>query len=219
MIYMLEKHEIVKELTWNGKIDASNIEIQVDDGMVILEGTVGSFLERIEAEMATRSLKGVKDVQNKIKIDPLELTRYPSDKEMQERIMKILSWDGAINEMKLDTSVENGIVVLEGTVDAFWKRSYVEFKIAGVLGMRGIVNKIAIAPKEQRSDEIIAKSVMNAIYKKNIVSPGDINLKVKDGVLEFRGEVEDWNTWWRIYNLASSMQGVVEIIDSIRVSI
>ncbi|MBD3187753.1 BON domain-containing protein [Candidatus Bathyarchaeota archaeon] len=216
---MLQKHEIIKELTWNGKVDASTITVEVDDGVVTLAGTVGSFLERVEAEMVIRNMKGVKDVQNEIKINPLELTRYPSDEEMQERIMKILSWDGGINEMKLDTSVENGIVLLEGTVDAFWKRSYVEYKISGILGVRGIVNKIAIAPKEQRSDENIAKRIMDAIYKKKLASPGDIDLKVKDGVLEFRGEVEDWNTWWRIYNLASSMQGVVEIIDSIRVSI
>jgi osmotically-inducible protein OsmY len=51
-------------------LDARRVAIQINDGTVTLEGTVHSFAEKKEAELAACSAPGVCDVQNNITITP-----------------------------------------------------------------------------------------------------------------------------------------------------
>jgi len=60
--------EAALRLTQHGQVDASNIEITVDKGTVLLEGTVVSEEAKSLAEEAIRSLAGVSDVQNLLEV-------------------------------------------------------------------------------------------------------------------------------------------------------
>ena len=60
--------ETASRLTQHGQVDASNIEITVDNGAVLLEGTVVSEVMKSLAEEAIRSLEGVGDVQNLLQV-------------------------------------------------------------------------------------------------------------------------------------------------------
>ncbi|MDQ3399039.1 MAG: BON domain-containing protein, partial [Deinococcota bacterium] len=60
--------EAALRLTQHGQVDASNIEITIDNGAVLLEGTVVSEEVKSLAEEAIRSLEGVGDVQNLLEV-------------------------------------------------------------------------------------------------------------------------------------------------------
>jgi osmotically-inducible protein OsmY len=47
----LERH-VTDELWWDPKIDSEAIAVSVDDGIVTLRGTVGSFRQKREAKRA-----------------------------------------------------------------------------------------------------------------------------------------------------------------------
>lgn len=47
----LERH-VTDELRWDPKIDSEAIAVSVDDGIVTLRGTVGSFRQKREAKRA-----------------------------------------------------------------------------------------------------------------------------------------------------------------------
>lgn len=60
--------EVCELLTDHGDIDASDIEVTVDDGDVILRGTVRSRWARFYTEDLVMSVNGVRDVVNELRI-------------------------------------------------------------------------------------------------------------------------------------------------------
>lgn len=65
---MLE--DVSDALTWNGALDASEIEVEVEDGEVTLRGTVESRWAKRLTEDLAESVVGVRDVHNRLTIRP-----------------------------------------------------------------------------------------------------------------------------------------------------
>jgi osmotically-inducible protein OsmY len=63
------KNKIIKEFERNARIDAANVKVEVDGGIVTLKGKVKNFDEEREAKDAAWSVPGVSSVINKISID------------------------------------------------------------------------------------------------------------------------------------------------------
>lgn len=61
--------DVSERLMWNGDLDASEIEVSCDDGEVTLEGTVDSRQAKRTAEDLAESVRGVRDVHNRLRID------------------------------------------------------------------------------------------------------------------------------------------------------
>lgn len=61
-------HEEVAELLSQGHLDASGIEVAVKEGEVILQGTVASGHDRRLAEELIEHCRGVKDIDNRLKV-------------------------------------------------------------------------------------------------------------------------------------------------------
>jgi osmotically-inducible protein OsmY len=62
------KEEVCEVLTRHGQVDASHINIRVENGEVTLEGTVETRREKRLAEEAVEHLSGVKDVHNQLRV-------------------------------------------------------------------------------------------------------------------------------------------------------
>jgi osmotically-inducible protein OsmY len=62
------EEEVCNILLKDRNIDASDIEVRVQNGLVILSGTVESRMDRTEAELAIEGVAGVEDIQNDIKL-------------------------------------------------------------------------------------------------------------------------------------------------------
>lgn len=60
--------EVCEVMTWSDRLDPSGIEISADEGEVTLEGTVGSRREKRLAESLAESVRGVRDVHNRLRI-------------------------------------------------------------------------------------------------------------------------------------------------------
>ena len=60
--------EVASRLTQHGQVDATNIEITIDDGEVLLEGTVDSEEAKQLAQEALESVAGVSSVQNQLQV-------------------------------------------------------------------------------------------------------------------------------------------------------
>lgn len=62
------KEKICELLTKDKDIDASDIEVAVNQGTVVLSGTVKNRDERFRAEMAVETINGVQDIVNNLKL-------------------------------------------------------------------------------------------------------------------------------------------------------
>jgi osmotically-inducible protein OsmY len=64
------KHKIEEALKRSAEIDANRIDVEADGSVVVLKGTVRSWVEREEAERAAWSAPGVTSVVDQITVHP-----------------------------------------------------------------------------------------------------------------------------------------------------
>ena len=106
---------IMDELEFDPRIDAANVAVVVDDGIVTLTGHVASYVEKVAAESAARRIKGVRAIAEELEV------RYPSDKktaddEIAKRAVKILEWYDLIPRHAIQVTVQRGWIMLSGEV-------------------------------------------------------------------------------------------------------
>jgi hypothetical protein len=63
------REEICERMARHGTLDASAIRVDVESGIVVLEGAVDSRWAKRVAEGLVDSVRGVKDVQNRLRIE------------------------------------------------------------------------------------------------------------------------------------------------------
>ncbi len=63
----------------SNEIDASQIQVEVSQGEVILTGSVPDRLMKKQAESCCESIRGVKEVSNSIRVSPRESSAKTSD--------------------------------------------------------------------------------------------------------------------------------------------
>lgn len=76
--------DVNDRLTWHGHINAREIEVSVDDGVVTLRGKVDSRRERRMAEEVAENVMGVWDVNNEINVRKMERRETEAGWQSQE---------------------------------------------------------------------------------------------------------------------------------------
>ena len=109
------RQAVIDELEFDPRIDAANVGVAVDDGIVTLTGHVSSYVEKVAAEKAARRVKGVRAIAEELEV------RYPSDKktaddEIAKRAVKILEWYDLVPRHPIQVTVQRGWIVLSGNV-------------------------------------------------------------------------------------------------------
>jgi osmotically-inducible protein OsmY len=66
------REDVCEALTEDPSIDASNLEVSVKDGEVTLSGSVDSRTEKRSAEYVVDTIRGVKDVHNRLRLAAVE---------------------------------------------------------------------------------------------------------------------------------------------------
>lgn len=204
------KANVVDNLRWDSRVDATNVTVEVSDGTVTLKGNVPSFTALTAATNNAWNVVGVTDVDNQLIVEYPSAVTVPSDADIKKNIESILAWDNDIDVTEIDVSVSNGVVTLEGNVDAYWKLYHLERK-ADVMGVINIVNKVAVVPTEDVLDEDIASDVEDALERNVSVDVDDVNVKVENGEVTLTGTVPSWNSYNSAENAAFYTLGVVAV--------
>jgi osmotically-inducible protein OsmY len=67
--------DVAERLAWDPSVDASDVEVTVTEGDVMLQGSVDTRAQRRRAEDLAWSVDGVHDVQNRLRVRAGELER------------------------------------------------------------------------------------------------------------------------------------------------
>lgn len=211
----LLRQKVVDELDFDPSIDAANIGIAVDDGVVILTGSVSSYAEKLAASRAARRVKGVRAVAQEIEV------RYPGDKklsdnEIAKRALNIIKWDTTIPEDAVKLTVQQGFVTLTGLVDWQFQKNAAEDAVRKLSGVMGVVNNIVIKPAVVASD--IKKKIEDALTRRARIEASTIRVDVLDrNRVKLEGKVESWEERDAIEDAAWSVAGVQWVDDHLRI--
>ena len=106
--------DVVAALTINTAANPAKIDVQTQDGVVYLRGTVANVDERQQVDAIARSVEGVRDVVDDLMIEP---TMAHSDRQLadllRDRLSGILKPDMA---ERVHVEVRHGVAYLQGDV-------------------------------------------------------------------------------------------------------
>lgn len=205
------KRDVVNQLYWDNRVDASAIKVRVRDKKVRLFGTVSSNIAYQAAEYDAQNIQGVLGVNNQLRIEYPSGVTVPSDREIKASIKSVLVLNPNLDGNLIDVTVDDGVVELSGVVDAFWKRRKAEELTYDVTGVIDVENEITVTPTQDYVDELIKGNIDAALARNTHVSNGNISVEVKNGIVTLRGKVSNWYEARAVNDAALYTHGVIDV--------
>jgi osmotically-inducible protein OsmY len=201
-------------LDWEPSVDAADVGVSVENGVVTLRGDVRSYSERATAERVTLGVYGVKAVANELEVR-LREGEQRTDTDIAKSVLSALEWNTQVPEGKITVSVTNGWVTLKGRVDWQYQRSTAESAIRDLIGVRGVTNSISVEPHVSAAD---VKGKIEAALKRSAeIDARRINVVVSDGKVTLTGNVHAWFERDEARRAAWSAPGVRSVEDRLAV--
>lgn len=211
------KRDVVEELFWDYRVDAANVNVQVDDGEVKMTGAVPGYTAWNAASEAAWSVDGVQTVTNQLDIEFPSDYQVPTDEEIKTNAEWTLSWNPDVNSLDIQVTVTNGEVKLEGTVDVYWKVWKAEQLVSNLCGVTAVENHLAVTPGDGILDKDIAKDIESALERNLYVDAEKVTVIVKNGKVTLTGTVPTYYARGRAYQAAALTLGVTEVQNNILV--
>jgi len=180
---------VEEELLSNSATPSYLIDVETDEGIVTLSGSVNNILARDGAIQVARMVKGVRGVIDRIKVTAPAI---PDDK-LETNIEEALMNDPATAVYEVSANVKNGVVTLNGMVDSWQEKQLAEYVVKGVKGVKEVLNNIVADIKTQRTDTDIERDVQKALNNDVRVDGSLIEVTVKDGRVFLTGVVGSAN--------------------------
>ena len=209
------QQDILDELDFEPSVNAARIGVAVKDGVVTLNGHVGSYAEKIAAERTVRRVKGVRAIAQEIDV------RYPNDKktaddEIAARALSIIIWNAVIPADAVQVKVQAGWVTLTGQVDWQFQRAAAETGVRKLSGVVGLTNDIRIKPQLELMD--VKHKIENALKRSAEVEAAGIHvLSLGGGRVALEGKVHDWQERDAVKRAAWSAAGVLAVDDRLQI--
>jgi osmotically-inducible protein OsmY len=202
---------VMGELTWDSRVNATSIGVTVEEGVVTLTGTVGSFAERIAAQEAAHRVAGVLDVANEIEVK-IKGTGWPSDAEVAQAVRHALQNALPHTSGMLQTTVSDGWVHLEGAVERWIQREEAELAIRHLAGVRGVTNGIKVKAFVVQP-ELIREAITDVLERRADREAHRIEIEVDDGVVTLKGTVHSWMERRAVVGAVGHQLGVEAVDD------
>jgi osmotically-inducible protein OsmY len=205
------KEEIENRLREDRRLDASGIEVRVENGRVLLAGTADTDLASALAQENTAALSGVTAVDNRIKVNFPDKIAPPTDAAIHARIQAALSLQTEPAPVDLILVVSDGVVFLDGyvkTLNAKHRINKIAARENGVLSVR---NHLLVLPARDRTDAGIDADIRRTLAAGGFSPDSAVRVQVERGVATFEGEVYGDAVRRILNDAAGSVPGVVEI--------
>ncbi len=207
------KKDIIDQLYWDNRVDASDVNVDVQEGHVTLMGNVPSYPAQQSSLDDVWIVQGVVSIDNQIDVAFGETV--PDHEDLRTHLENMFRWNPNLTDQAIEVGVDNGIVTLTGSVDAVWKKLRAENICLSVLGVRGITNEIRVVPTHSVLDETISENVLAALGRNVGIDETAISVKVEHGVVTLSGTVHSWLARNAAFDAALFTDGVVDVIDNL----
>lgn len=174
---------VMRQLEWDPEVDASAIGVSAKDQAVTLTGYIDTYAGKLAAERAVKRVRGVRAVANDIEVR-LRLER--TDADIARDIARALELRSTVPD-NVQAAVHHGHITLTGETIWEFQRRDAEKAIRHIRGVRGIVNRITLAPLAASRDA--RHRIVEAFHRSADLDARHIVARVNQGVVTLSGHV------------------------------
>lgn len=131
-------------LRWDVLVPDDRITSTVSSGMVTLQGSVDTWMQRRDAESAVQRLTGVKGVVNQIAV-----TAKPvNPDQIKLKIEEALERQTEREVRRIGVLVRDGVVTLTGTLRSWGEKNAIERAVGHAPGVRRVEDRTTVDPNQ-----------------------------------------------------------------------
>ena len=183
------KKDVLDELKWQPTVDAADIGVSVEDGVVTLRGEVSSIPQKWAAERAVKRVYGVKALAEEIEVN-LPGSSQRNDTDIAQAAGNALKWNISVSQDRVKAKVQDGWITLTGEVDWWYQRRAAENAVHHLTGVKGVSNLITIKPKVKAFE--VKDKIINAFKRNARLDAQKIQVETSGGRVILRGSVHSW---------------------------
>jgi osmotically-inducible protein OsmY len=203
---------VESELIFDPLVDETNITVKNMNGEVVLNGTVPSYPQYLEAAAAAQRVAGVKNVHNHLEV-ALPPDDYRDDATLTTMANNALALNITVPD-GVEATARNGNIRLTGTVSYGSQRAAAELAIAGLTGVRNIKDKIEIVWDADPVDVTLA--VQDALDRYALIpDDSDVAVDTSANTVTLSGHVRTWAEHDAVVSAAWMANGVIEVDDNL----
>jgi len=219
--------DITRRLAADLYVDASDIEVTVQDGRVILKGRVQTAAEKRRA-VEDAWISGVEAVQDRglvVRRPQAARMKRPSpyikqsDRAILLAVEDALRIDPRVNAANPAVTVANGVVTLSGAVDTLYAKRAAEADALNTTGVWKVDNQLQFRYRSFPSDEEVERMIRDVLARDTELYDQRIQVTVDDNHVDLSGWVESVGQRVRADNVVAQVEGVLTLENRIKVSI
>ena len=208
------QRDVLDELAFEPSVDAAEIGVSIENGVVILNGTVKSFSQKWTAERVAQRVDGVRAVTDKLAV------RLPGDSQHRDEDIaraaaNALDWNASVPPSQIKLLVDKGWVTLEGSVEYRFQKDAAENTVRNLTGVKGLSNLVVVKPRVSPSD--VVQAIKKALHRAAQVDAEKITVEANVGKVILRGNVRTWAEREDAERAAWGAPGVSDVENDIRV--
>ncbi len=124
-------------------MEPDRIKVNVDNGIIFLDGTVSYYREKQAAQSIATWQKGAVGLENNLKV--LSPNAETSDANLQIILTEIVSKEFPLAK-DINISVKDGLATITGEVPRLSDKYGIEENFYPVLGIKGVIDSLSVEP-------------------------------------------------------------------------
>jgi osmotically-inducible protein OsmY len=206
------QERVVKALDWEPSVNAAQIGVTVQQGVITLAGRVGTLREKWMAEKAARHVWGVRAVANDLAVAP-DGASVQTDTAIASAAVNALGWNSALPPELIQVTVRDGWVTLNGTVPWQYQKVAAEKAIEHLRGVKGVANTIIVKAPVTATD--VRHKIEEAFRRSADVDSKRVSVEAHNGTVVLRGKVHSLTERAAAEHAAWAAPGVIAIDDQL----
>jgi osmotically-inducible protein OsmY len=189
------KQALKEAFFYDPRLSPFNLTVSVENGVVTLSGQVHNLKAKQVAEQDANNTVGVWLVKNHLKVrpgmGPHTSPKPDVDAELARKVRLALLRNPYTHQHEIGVTVNNQLVMLDGTVNSNLEKAKAEDVVSAVKGVAAVMNNLRVnrtwTPKE---DWEIKKDIEDELWWSPFVDEDDVSVTVTDGIATLVGLVD-----------------------------